>query len=122
MKVRYIFDRVCFQRVNFCFLKNINLFESTAAMYNGKIVDTGAMELPLIHVYINLLFWKWVHKHTHNCLKLLSSNIISIDPIINLNLDITVIIVKLTSLTLKVVDLGSNKTNFIAQCSGHPTY
>jgi hypothetical protein len=34
------------------------VFESTAAIYNGKIVDTGAKELPLIHVYMksNLIF------------------------------------------------------------------
>jgi len=36
--------------------KNINLFESTAAIYNGKIVDTGAKELPLIHMYENSYF------------------------------------------------------------------
>ena len=29
------------------------MFESTAAIYNGKIVDTGAKELPLMHVYMN---------------------------------------------------------------------
>ena len=29
------------------------MLESTAAIYNGKIVDTGAKELPLIHVYMN---------------------------------------------------------------------
>ena len=28
------------------------MFESTAAIYNGKIVDTGAKELPHIHVYM----------------------------------------------------------------------
>jgi hypothetical protein len=34
------------------------VFESTAAIYNGKIVDRGANELPLIHVYMksNLMF------------------------------------------------------------------
>jgi hypothetical protein len=35
------------------FFENINVLESTAAIYNGKIVDTGAKELPLIHVYMN---------------------------------------------------------------------
>ena len=29
------------------------MLESTAAIYSGKIVDTGAKELPLIHVYMN---------------------------------------------------------------------
>ena len=29
------------------------MFESTAAMYNGKVVDTGAKELALTHVYMN---------------------------------------------------------------------
>jgi hypothetical protein len=34
------------------------VFESTVAIYNGKIVDRGANELPLIHVYMksNLMF------------------------------------------------------------------
>jgi hypothetical protein len=32
---------------------NINLFKSTAAIYNGKIVETGAKELPLIHMHMN---------------------------------------------------------------------
>jgi hypothetical protein len=29
------------------------VFESTAAIYNGKVVDTGAKELTLTHVYMN---------------------------------------------------------------------
>ena len=29
------------------------MFESTAAIYNGKVVDTGAKELTLTHVYMN---------------------------------------------------------------------
>jgi hypothetical protein len=29
------------------------VFESTAAIYNGKIVDTSAKELPLTHLYMN---------------------------------------------------------------------
>ena len=29
------------------------MFESTAAIYNGKIVDTGAKVLPLIYMYVN---------------------------------------------------------------------
>jgi len=29
------------------------LFESTAAIYNGKIVETGTTELPLIHRNMN---------------------------------------------------------------------
>jgi hypothetical protein len=56
--------------------ENINLFENRAAIYNGKIVDTGAKILPLIHMYINrnlivdcnIIGFK--HTHTfvsHNC-------------------------------------------------------
>ena len=52
MKIRHIFDRVCLQRVRFG-SENINVFESTAAIYKGKIVDTGAKELPLTHMYMN---------------------------------------------------------------------
>jgi hypothetical protein len=29
------------------------VFESTAAIYNGKVVDTGAKELTLTHLYMN---------------------------------------------------------------------
>jgi hypothetical protein len=29
------------------------VFESTAAIYNDKIVDTGPKDLPLIHMYMN---------------------------------------------------------------------
>jgi len=29
------------------------LFESTAAIYNGKIVETDAKVLPLIYMYVN---------------------------------------------------------------------
>jgi hypothetical protein len=29
------------------------VFERTAAIYNGKVVDTGAKELALTHVYMN---------------------------------------------------------------------
>ena len=34
------------------------MFECTSAIYNGKIVDTSAKELPLTHLYMNsnLLF------------------------------------------------------------------
>ena len=34
------------------------MFESTAAIYNGKVSDTGANELALTHVYMhsNLFF------------------------------------------------------------------
>ena len=53
MKVGHIFDRVCFAKSTLYFSENINVFESTAAIYNGKIVDTGAKELPLIHVYMD---------------------------------------------------------------------
>jgi hypothetical protein len=35
------------------FSDNINLLKSTAAIYNGKIVETGAKELPLIHIHMN---------------------------------------------------------------------
>jgi hypothetical protein len=35
------------------FSENINLFESTAAISNGKMADTGAKELHLIHMYMN---------------------------------------------------------------------
>jgi len=58
MKVRHIFDRVCLQRVHFSFFENINVFESTAAIHNGKVVDTGAKELSLTHVCLdsNLFF------------------------------------------------------------------
>jgi hypothetical protein len=45
------------------------LFESTAAIYNGKIVDTGSNVLPLIHMYMNsnLIFDCNIigFKHTH---------------------------------------------------------
>ena len=42
------------------FAKNINLFESTAVIYNGKIADTGAKELPLIHMYMHSYFNFWL--------------------------------------------------------------
>jgi hypothetical protein len=32
------------------------VFESTAAIYNGKVVGTGAKDLPLTHVYMNSNF------------------------------------------------------------------
>jgi hypothetical protein len=32
---------------------NINLLESTAAIYNGTIVDTGEKVLPLMYMYVN---------------------------------------------------------------------
>ena len=52
------------------------MFESTAAIYNGKIEDTGAKMLQLIHMYMNrnliadcnIIGFK--HTHTfvsHNC-------------------------------------------------------
>jgi hypothetical protein len=47
MKLRYIFDRVCLQRVH------IDLFKGTSAIYNGKIEETGAKALPLIHMHMN---------------------------------------------------------------------
>jgi hypothetical protein len=47
MKVGHIFDRVCFAKSTLYFSENINVFESTAAIYNGKIVDTGAKDFPL---------------------------------------------------------------------------
>ena len=53
MKVRYIFDRACFAKSTLQFSENINLFKSTAAIYNGKIVETGAKELPLTHMHMN---------------------------------------------------------------------
>ena len=49
------------------------MLESTAAIYNGKIVDTGAKELPLIHVYMNsnLIFdcIRFQFKETHTFVK-----------------------------------------------------
>jgi hypothetical protein len=44
---------VCFANSILYFSENINVFERTAAIYNGKIVDTGAKDLPLIHVYMD---------------------------------------------------------------------
>jgi hypothetical protein len=49
------------------------MFESTAAIYNGKIVDTGAKVLPLIHMYMNsniiLIVLELGSKTRHICLK-----------------------------------------------------
>ena len=51
--------------------ENIKLFEITAAIYNGKVVDTGAKELPLIdmHMHSNLIFdcvrIGCINTHTH---------------------------------------------------------
>ena len=58
MKVKYIFDRVYFAKSTLQFSENINLFKGTAAIYNGKIEETGAKELPLTHMHMNynLLF------------------------------------------------------------------
>ena len=71
------------------------MLESTAAIYSGKIVDTGAKQLPLIHVYMNsnLIF---------DCIKELSSKTRThlskiIDHSVSLNLGIMAIIVKLAS-------------------------
>jgi hypothetical protein len=39
--------------IEFACKEYTSVLESTVAIYNGKIVDTGAKELPLIHVYMN---------------------------------------------------------------------
>ena len=69
MKVKHIFDRVCFHRVHFSFLRTLTCLKVQAAIYNGKIVDTGAKELPLTHVYMNSnLFFDCIRigfKNTH---------------------------------------------------------
>jgi hypothetical protein len=53
MKVRHIIDRVTLQRVHFSFLRILTCLKCTAAIYNGKIVDTGVKVLPLIYMYVN---------------------------------------------------------------------
>ena len=53
MKVRYIFDRVCFAKSTLQVYENIDLFKSAGAIYNGKTVETGAKELSLTYMNMN---------------------------------------------------------------------
>jgi hypothetical protein len=67
MKVRHIFDRVCLQRVHFRLLRTLTCLK--VQLLYIMVVDTGAKELPLTHVYMNSnLFFDCIiigFKNTH---------------------------------------------------------